>query len=338
MKINFLFYIPSYNVLRQFLYIKKKFPKIVPITSNSDLIIFFKEVSQDYIDLSDLNNLPKINKNPIRLIQYWKKKKSIFEKKFKNTKVYLVTTTRIADFIAIDLIVNILKFKKNRMIFLNDDNVNSSSFKINKMSILNYFELCKYRLLYLAKINIVSNNWGSHYGLEESYLKKKKIKVLNYKNIFYQNIDYPHFNLDGKYYNYTLILLGIPEQDDYLVDTYSLLDLYKYIESKSNNLVFKDHPLSINSIKGYPIGKKKVPRYFPVECIAKNFNFVISDLSTSFIYLSKNKVKCISLINLIRKKENYDSHSLLDIIKKDGNKDYIFTPNTIQELDKLLKL
>lgn len=319
------FWCGSFQSFFMALSLKDSGKNITVISPNSSVIETCKLMKVPFlsINLFSVNDL---------IINFFKIKKNInnIQSSLEKTKLYFSHTQY--DVFCFLFVKSYLQ--RGEVVFFNFELEYEAVKKIVlKLSYLKIF-IKRQLINLLYRINIIIKRNGDFYilSINDAFIKKNNIEVVNNKSDFFNIISNVVLNNQIKINNSDILFLYDDYQ--YVITEDSLERLYLHLNNYKISI--KRHPLckDVNPILS---AKYQFPSYIPVEFLIGNINrTVLSICSAALIPATKfSNLKIVSLLNLVDwNQEDYKNTIREYLIKSSNN--MIFFPSEFSELEKFL--
>lgn len=331
------FCVPSYNVLRQYLYFKQKFQDITIVSGNEDIVKLARYMQWAVIDCCTTPQNPEnraINKFR-RLLRFWKRSNENINStisKIDNGIFYF--STLLIDLWTLKLVQRLALKKDVKIIYLEDVKVVASHKKLKRVNLLYRYRQCYAMLLYLLPLKWFDTTYGHYLGVDQGFLKKNGISRDTSPEPFYSAVESPTIQSTT---SFGVLILGgkMIDENKEQWDTEDLKAVYRFIKKIRPDAYFKYHPGTVvhDEISD---SFNQVERFIPVEFLRKSIKIAVSDLSHGLIGLSLCGVQCISYLNLIKTCPGFDKDYWVKFIIENSNGRIHFV-NSFDELAVLLK-
>jgi hypothetical protein len=304
--------------------------KILVLTDSNDLSIFLKQLYPS-IHIEVIDNcsylLTDLNFKSILHILQQKNKYKHFFLNFKNADIYFFHS-------AFAYFENwlISHLSKNNNIFYSPSVNIQPTTKNNKLIFLLNWAFLK--IVYNYKSDIITTNNYTYYGISKMFLNhinSKSISLIIDNKIVLKKIN-NCFNLTSN--NVLLLLGGILEDGNVIEKDYDIVMNQIVNIFGEKNIDLKIHPrFKVDKVLN---NLKILPTLIPANLIVDNYTYIIGYDTSTLFYGANNSIKSISLLNLIKSKNESKKNDLISYLKLNTNyKSRIYFPKTIDDLIKI---
>lgn len=331
------FYVPSYNVLRQYLYFKQKFQDVIIVSGNRDLVKFAQYMKWEAIDCSmglrsEKNKSINIFK---RLIDFWKRSDDAVDYVISNIdNGIFYFSFLLIDLWGLKLVKKIAQKKNVKIVYLEDTKVISNHKALKKVSISYRYVQYYSMLLYLLPVKWFDTGGGHYLGVSKDFLKKYGIICDKSPDPFYSPVEVLAIPLKA---SIEVLIIGGESIDDNknVMNTENIKSVLRFIKEIRPDACFKYHP-------GAPVHNElcdsfsQVDSFIPVEFLHKSIKIAVADFSVSLINLSLLGVKCVAYLKLLETYSNFDKDFYIKMLTEDSKGKINFV-NSFDELAAQLK-